>query len=57
MLQYDFRKGGFWFRVFGIGLSVINREIYPAPFSVRHGSRKELRVGKFGVKYLEKVRR
>jgi len=57
MLQYDFRKGGFWFRVFGIGLSVINREIYPAPFSVRHGFRKELRVGKFGVKYLEKVRR
>jgi len=57
MLQYDFRKGGFWFRVFGIGLSVINRDIYPAPFSVRHGFRKELRVGKFGVKYLEKIRR
>ena len=57
MLQYHFRKGGFWFRVFGIGLIVINREIYPAPFSVRHGSIKELRVGKFGVKYLEKVRR
>lgn len=45
---------GFWFRIYGYGLSVINRQVYPAPFSVRHGFVKEIRLGNYGVKLLKR---
>lgn len=43
---------GFWFRIYGYGLSIINRERYPAPFSVRYGYVKEIRIGRYGIKLL-----
>lgn len=39
----------FWFRIFGYGLTIINRDKQSAPsaqFSVRSGNVKEWRVGK-----------
>lgn len=56
MIQYDFRKGGFWLRVFGVGVSVINRDTYPAPFSVRNGYKREIRIGRYGVKLLPRFK-
>ncbi|MDV5356516.1 hypothetical protein QM201_16705 [Enterobacter asburiae] len=47
MIKHAFYEGGFWFRIFGYGLSVRNRYKFPAPFSVRNGYVKELRVGKY----------
>jgi len=44
----------FWFRIFGYGLNIINRDLYPAPFSIRHGYRKEIRVGRWGVHVLRR---
>jgi len=44
---------GFWFRIFGYGVSVINREIYQPLFSVRNGFVKEYRVGRWGIKILK----
>lgn len=46
---------GFWFRIFGYGVSIINREIYQPPFSVRNGFVKEYRIGKYGVKFLKRT--
>lgn len=57
MIQSAFYEGGFWFRIFGYGLSVRNRDKFQAPFSVRNGYVKELRVGKYGIKMLMRERR
>lgn len=46
-------KGGFWFRVLGYGLNVINRDIHEPIFSVRNGFVKELRAGKYGIQVLK----
>jgi len=43
---------GFWFRVFGWGLTIIDRTMQQQPFSVRSGIIKERRFGKYGVKIL-----
>lgn len=48
-------KRSLWFRVFGFGLNIINREIYPAPFSIRNGYRKEIRIGRWGVHVLSRA--
>lgn len=57
MIQHAFYEGGFWIRIFGYGMSVINRDKFPAPFSVRNGYIKELRVGKYGIKMLNRDKR
>lgn len=44
--------GGFWFRIFGIGLRIIDRLRYPAPFSERTGAAKAWRIGRWSVKVL-----
>lgn len=49
LLEWHKRTGSFWFRVFGIGLSIQNREIHRALFSERNGYRKVLRVGKWAI--------
>lgn len=45
--------GGFWFRVFGKGFSVVNREKHPALFSERIGKTRTIRFGKWAVTFLE----
>lgn len=53
MMSTD-KHRGFWFRIYGYGISCINREIYKPLFSVRNGFVKEYRVGKYGVKFLKR---
>lgn len=38
-----------WFRIKGYGLRVANRNKKKAPFSIRNGYQKELRIGKWGI--------
>ena len=45
--------GGFWFRVFRKGLSVVDREKHPPLFSERIGKTKTLRFGKWSITFLE----
>lgn len=47
--RYD---GGFWFRVYGVGLSVQDRQHRPALFSERNGYTKVLRIGKRAIRLL-----
>lgn len=53
MIRYNKDEVCFWFRIFGYGLSIINRNKQPAPFSVRIGHTKEWRIGKWGIKILK----
>lgn len=48
--RYD---GGYWFRVFGYGISVSDRRKHPALFSERNGYVKVLRIGHYAVKGLK----
>lgn len=52
-VQGEVYKGGFWFRVFGYGVRVQNRELHPALFSERTGRVKAARLGKWSVKVLK----
>lgn len=52
MIQYQFYKGGFWFRVFGKGLSIVNRAKNPPLFSERNGKRKRITILNWRVNYL-----
>lgn len=45
---------GFYFRVFGYGLAVVDRSKHPPPFSVRNGYTRELRLGDYGVQFLKR---
>jgi len=52
ILSYHFCKGGFWIRVFGIGFSIMDKNIHRPLFSERNGHRKVLRIGKYGIELL-----
>ncbi len=45
-------NGGFWFRLFGWGLSIANKVKNPPLFSERYGYKKVLRIGNWGIKLL-----
>ncbi len=49
------RKGQWWFRVFGIGLSWKNIRIHGLMFSERYGHRKGLRLGSWMFHFLPYV--
>lgn len=51
---YCVHKNGFWFRLFGYGLSMINRYKQPPLFSVRNEYRKEYKIGKYGIQLLKR---
>ncbi|KKN72966.1 hypothetical protein LCGC14_0405200 [marine sediment metagenome] len=60
IIQIDFKiitlafyDGGFWFRIFGKGLAIVNKKKNPPLFSERNGIRKVLRVGNYGVEFLK----
>lgn len=53
MFSFCKYRGGFWLRVFGYGLAVNDRSQY-APFSVRNGYQRELRIGRYGIKFLNR---
>jgi len=44
--------GFWWFRIFGWGISAIDRTLYAAPLSERHGIVRTLRVGRWSIKGL-----
>lgn len=54
MIQFDFYRGGFWFRIFGYGVSVRDKKRFPPLFSERQGSRRVYRVGKWGIEILKR---
>ncbi len=45
-------RGGCWFRIWGYGLSIVNKRKHPPLFSERYGYRKVLRFGRWGVEIL-----
>lgn len=53
-LSYCKYDGGFWFRVFGIGFSIVDRTKHRPLFSERMGITKVLRIGKWSITYLNK---
>jgi hypothetical protein len=53
-LTYYKYDGGFWFRIFGFGVSIQNRVKHPALFSERNGFKKTMRFGNWAIKYLSR---
>ena len=49
--RYD---GGFWIRIMGRGISIVDKHKHPPLFSERHGYRKVLRIGRWGIEFLKK---
>jgi hypothetical protein len=49
--------GGFWIRILGRGVSVVDRARHPPLFGERAGSRKAVRLGRWAVTYLAKERK
>lgn len=52
MTSWYFSKEGFWFRIFGYGISIVHRQEYHPLFSERYGYRKRLWVGSWGLEWL-----
>jgi len=48
-------KGGFWFRLFGVGLNFRNVKLHPPLFSERCGYTRVLKLGWLRVTYLRKM--
>ena len=44
-------NGGFWFRIFGVGLSFVHAS-YPALFSERYGYRKSIKLFGYRASFL-----
>lgn len=53
LLYWQSHKGGFWFRLFGIGLSFQSYKQHPMSFSERNSYTKTLKIGRYRVFYLE----
>lgn len=47
--QYQNYRHGLWFRLFGRGLSIIDRTKIPAPFSIRNGYRKFIKIKNYTI--------
>jgi hypothetical protein len=52
-VRWKFYDGGFWIRVYGRGISIVDKKKHLPLFSERSGNRKVLHVGKFGIEYLK----
>jgi len=52
LVSFNFYDGGFWVRLFGVGVSVVNKERHLPLFSERNGHRKILRLGKCGFEFI-----
>ena len=51
-IEYHKSTGRFWFRIFGRGLSIVDRVINPPLFSLRNGYRKALWLGNWTIQGL-----
>jgi hypothetical protein len=56
LIIWHFYNGGFWFRVFGVGLSIVDRRKHPPLFSERTGRQPVLRIGWWSIKWLGRGR-
>lgn len=54
-VSWCFHKDGFWFRFGGFGVSVLDRSKLKPLFSTRYGHQKEYKLGKWGIKFLNKA--
>jgi hypothetical protein len=54
-LGYEFYPGGFWFRIFGYGLTIVNRKTNPPLFSSRYGYRKSINIFHYEIILLNKL--
>ena len=45
-------NGGFWIRISGYGISIIDKNKHKPLFSERNGLRKVHRIGRWGVEFL-----
>ena len=48
--------GALWFRLFGVGLNIQDRTKHDPLFSERYGHTKVLRLGKWAIRFLPKMR-
>lgn len=54
VFRYSRWGDGVLIRIFGYGLMVVNRMKTPPPFSIRNCYVKELRIGRYSIKFLRK---
>lgn len=52
---HAYGPGWYWFRIFGIGLTFKNTNMYGKTFSERSGLRKSIQIGNWNVKFLYKI--
>jgi hypothetical protein len=52
MVSWHYYDGGFWLRIMGRGISVVNKQKHLPLFSERNGYRRVRRIGKWGVEWL-----
>jgi len=55
LIHVYFDDGIFWIRLFGKGISVVDKKKYPPLFSERFGYRKVVRIGKWGIEWLKQI--
>lgn len=53
--SFSFYPGGFWFRLFGHGLSIVNNRKHPKLFSMRMGLKKNIMLGNWRISFLRKI--
>ena len=47
--------GGFWIRILGRGISIVDKSKHPPLFGERNGYRRVLRIGKWGIELFQRV--
>jgi hypothetical protein len=52
VIRYEIYDGGFWFRIFGYGLTILDSHKYYPLFSERMGYRRYLYIGKWKIRHL-----
>ena len=56
IISYYLHDSGFWIRIFGHGIVVVDRTKIKEPFSIRMGIRKQIKIGKWGITIARKKR-
>ncbi len=49
VVTWFYYNGGFWIRIFGYGISIIDKNKHRPLFSERNGLRKVFRIGRWGI--------
>ena len=54
-MNWYLRDNIFWFRVFGMGISIRNTEKFPLNFSERNGYKRRLKIAKWVINLLPRL--